>query len=212
MALGTDQIDCQSDCNELNAGKPQELEVLLRQKSEGLTGNQQERRTFQLGWLVGLIEGEGCITLNRSGVTKTNFGTKISPYLSITNTNDKLMQKAVEVIKSLGLPFHLTMRKGVIRIEIWGQGRVKKWLEMISPYLVGKRDQADLILKFIALRESVVKKHPFHKPYSLDEVALWDSVHAINANRNVVNPQRLYARALLQEEKARYSLNKHESA
>ena len=211
MALGTDQIeDSQSDYNELNAGKSQEPKVLFKQKSNGLTDNQQERRTFQLGWLIGLVEGEGCITLSRGAVTKTKFGTKIQPYMSITNTNDQLMQRAVEVIKELDLPFHLAMRKGVIRIEIYGQGRVKKWLTLITPYLVGKKEQAKLVLKFIALREKVIEKHPFHKPYSLEEVALWDSIHEINANRNVANPQRLYARTLLEQERARYSLNKQE--
>lgn len=211
MPLGTNQIDCQSGYSELNAEKPQELEVLIRQKSKGLTGNQQERRAFILGWLVGMIEGEGCITLNRTGVTKTKFGTKIGPYISITNMNDLLIQKAIEYIKELELPFHLYIRKGVLRIEIFGQRRVKKWLELIKPFLVGKKQQAEQVLNFIKLREKVIDKHPFKKPYSLEEVKIWDEVHKLNSNKENSNPQRLYARTLLEQERVRYSLNSNES-
>lgn len=142
--------------------------------------NQQERQFFNIGFLVGMIEGEGSISL-----LKTVRPTKFHAYISITGMNKILMEYTAETAKNLGLPFHFK-RYGynkVYRIQVYGMSRCKKWLDIIFPYLTGKKPQAEILLEFIALREKVIKLHPSQKPYSEKEYELKEKLKQLNANR-----------------------------
>lgn len=150
--------------------------------------NQQVKTTFDIGWLVGFIEGEGCITLNRHGY---NGRHKIQPYISITGTNRMSMDKAIEIAKQLELPFYVSERnyskkilKKAIRIEVSGLGRAEKWLNIIEPYLVGKLPQAQVMRLFLESRKKTLKEHPCLKPYTDEELSLYEQIHALNQGYN----------------------------
>ena len=150
-------------------------------------GNQQGKMHFNIGWLVGMVEGEGSITLTRSAKAKNKFGHKITPHLSITGTNDALMEKATEVIKFFKLPFSIDKRKNsnpnwkdTIRIQVYGLRRVEQWLFLLYPYLVGKKEQAETVLQFIENRKRVLTLHPWHKPYTNEDLVLYEKVHKLN--------------------------------
>ncbi len=149
-------------------------------------GNQQGKMHFNIGWLVGMVEGEGCITLSRSSC-RVGKEHKIIPYLSITGTNEILMQKAAEIIRSFDLPFILVERKSknpkhrdVFRIHVTGLMRIEKWLIFLMPYLVGKKNQAEVVLQYIQNRKKVMKLHPWFKPYSDEDLELYNKVHELN--------------------------------
>lgn len=150
-------------------------------------GNQQVKTHFEIGWLVGFIEGEGCLTINRiKGYGKSN---KLLPYISLVGTNTASMERAIEIAKNLELPMYISNRSygprnPVIRIEATGLGRTAKWLAVIEPYLVGKKRQAELMLEFIASREISRKKHPWMKPYTDEELAIYDQIHILNRGYN----------------------------
>lgn len=154
--------------------------------------NQQGKTYFKIGWLVGMIEGEGCITLSKSGKVKNKIGNKLSPYISITNTDKRLIDRAIEIVKSFDLPFYLDQRKynnGLkwkdrFTIQVYGLKRSKIWLELITKYLVGKRRQAEILLEFIAQREKVLKLHPFNKPYTDLEIRLYNQIRELNSRPN----------------------------
>lgn len=155
-------------------------------------GNQQAKTHFNVGWLVGIVEGEGCITLTRGAVTKGKYGHKISPYLSIVNTNKALIDKTVEVIEFFNLPFHLSTRKyddggeGKNRyaLTVTGLKRTKQWLQFLLPYMVGKKKQTEIALEFINQREKVIDKHPWNKPYTDIDLELYKEIHNYNARPN----------------------------
>lgn len=160
-------------------GSLKESEMLTRQKIKG-AGNQQGKTHFNIGWLVGLFEGEGCVTLSRSAMSKNKHGHKITPYMSITGMNENLMGVAIETIEEFRLPLYVTRRQGVIRIHVAGLGRCKRWIEFLLPYLVGKKEPAEIVLQFIKSRENVLNEHPWSKPYTDHELELFSEVHALN--------------------------------
>ena len=150
--------------------------------------NQQGKMHFNIGWLVGMIEGEGCITLAAGARTNSKYGHKISPYLSITSTDKRLIDKAIEIIDFFHLPVHLDKReyhngkkwKDRYTLQVFGQKRVKEWLILIKPYLVGKQEQAEIVLSFIEQRQKILNKHPWHKPYTNEDLVLYEKVHKLN--------------------------------
>lgn len=142
--------------------------------------NQQERQFFNIGFLVGMLEGEGCLTIN-----KTVSPTKYLVYISITGKNKQLMEKVAEIASELNLPFHFRNYRQVCTIQVSGMSRCKKWLDLVYPYLIGKKPQADILLEFIALRDRVMSLHPYNKPYSQKEYDLKELLKRYNARQRI---------------------------
>jgi len=112
--------------------------------------------TYQLSdveraYLAGIIDGEGSISLidNRKSSQR-----KLTPVIAIGNTNLKMIEWL-----SGHLPKHYKHSKQgwkssrlmwIIRIS--GMHRVRWVLEQVKPYLIAKREQADVLLEFCQLR------------------------------------------------------------
>ena len=152
------------------------------QKSEGL-GNQAGKVT-DICWLAGIVDGDGCI-----GVHKQQFGknTTYVPSFGLSTTCKKTYLFLDNLFKELEIGHHWTYR--VVQNKNWrdrwvlqvrGMKRVSKLLEMIFPYLVTKREEAELIRKFIGLRLLKNKKGA----YSQGEMELIERTKEIKKERN----------------------------
>ncbi len=113
----------------------------------------------ELAWLAGLIDGEGTI-----GVHRTNAKSQKHPYLrphfQIVNTDLRLLEKARSIMTAItGRPHNLVVTnkggngwKVGYRIASNTQISVMLLLPLLIPYLVGKREQAELVLEFAKRR------------------------------------------------------------
>jgi len=74
--------------------------------------NQQESSITQkdFGWLGGIIDGEGTITLVLK--ERKNKTPIITPKLTIVNTDEKIINKVQEIYKYLNIPFWRTEYEG----------------------------------------------------------------------------------------------------
>lgn len=113
--------------------------------------DKQELTPMQASWLAGIVDGEGCISIwcekrpgNRSGV-------RYRAALEVYNTNRDLID-AVRVmadgfvtIKSVAKP--IKGHKECWKVS-WNRRAVPGMLKMLRPYLVAKREQADLVMAF----------------------------------------------------------------
>lgn len=121
----------------------------------------------ELGWLAGIIDGEGCIyaRINKHNKSirklRTNGVYVIRMGVSITNTDVFLIREVSRICEQMKVGFAYSTkpprapRKGVISIIIEGKGRCKKLLSSILPYLINKKSQAEVLLELIKYRESL---------------------------------------------------------
>ena len=159
--------------------------------------NQQERL---LCWLGGIIDGEGCITINHN---RLHRGTKretllFKPLIDIANTNKILIDTCQEVLRDNNIPFWVSYtaknqrqfnRKENWHIRIEGIKRCIKALNIIIPYLIAKKTEANLVKEFCERRLCENKGNNKVKEYKDKDFELIYKVAKIH-NRN---PQRLYA-------------------
>jgi len=124
------------------------------QKSDSADNQQAIVTEAEKGWLAGLIDGEGCIHIDidpRGGA---------HPYLTITNTNFAITEKAVDIWHRLGVGCRVQTRRNNHRwnpvkdVQVIGFKRLKPALIAIMPYLVGKADEALLLYRFVESRLS----------------------------------------------------------
>jgi hypothetical protein len=103
-------------------------------------------------WLAGFVDGEGTI-----GMTLGRNGRTIHVYITIPNTNLANMARARVLLRAiLGRDVRVSKperkdHRPIFVIAVQNRPDIKAILEMIRPWLVGKRPQADLMLEYIKL-------------------------------------------------------------
>jgi hypothetical protein len=126
-------------------------------------GNQQERSHFKIGYLLGVIDGEGSFQLGNDG-----YGHYV-PEIVISNTDDKIISLVVEALKELGLPAYVwtpkntkSNHKPVTRVCIRGIKRLAKVMGFLQNFDYAKKDRGQVIKDFCDYRLSV----PIAEKYS----------------------------------------------
>lgn len=103
----------------------------------------------QLGYIAGILDGEGSISISRS---KCNTKNKLyhCPQVRIFNT-DKRILEAVQKVIGGNIPIHGDTYKGrkiCYRLEYNAKPKIKEVLTMLLPYLVGKKERASVMIAF----------------------------------------------------------------
>lgn len=124
-------------------------------------GNPQATQA-EIGWLAGIIDGEGHIGLSRQGTKK---GDAIKTDLQIVNTDFALIDKVVDIMRRLGVNPYI--RDRVHNKETWATNRIvsvgrfahiKIILDVCKEYLTGmKREKADVMMALIESRMTKTK-------------------------------------------------------
>lgn len=156
---------------------------------ETIKSDNQQATPYELGWLIGLIEGEGSVGLYFNSARK-----QIQPRLTITNTDKQLIDFAADIIRKVGINPFIYNRRGMIlkphwktRFDIQMEGikRSGKFYDAILPFWMPdslKRKKAAIVRDFCVARLS----HPeFHGrgqsyKYTTAELALYRSIKALN--------------------------------
>jgi len=150
---------------------PLEPIVLTREKSIGL-GNQQTT-PYEIGWLAGIIDGEGHIGLSRQNTKKCR---SVRPDVQIVNCDYEVIKKIVDVLHKMGINPYIRerlhdkkeWRKNYI-VTVGKFSHIKKLMDSIVEYLTGeKKYRAELMMKLINKR---ILKTRFDR-YSEDELAI----------------------------------------
>lgn len=143
-----------------------------------IAGNPQAS-LCDLSWLGGIIDGEGCLTLDKRG-GKARKQQCVAPVATIVNTDEVLTDKVQEILRKNGVAFHVRVhpQKGEwrrkIEIVVSGIKRVTRFLDLVRPYLVSKAAKADLIRSFCESRLQSFGE------YSDDEKELCRKVWSLN--------------------------------
>jgi hypothetical protein len=141
--------------------------------------NQQQR----LGWLAGVLESEGNISLVYGNHGKAIRRIQIVPRVQITNKDINLIQNALSIIKANECSGRISydgkrpVSNGCYILLIEGMKRIQKFIEIIEPYLVTKRDRLELLKQFCKSR---IDDGPRNRPYSSYEWYLFQQLRGLN--------------------------------
>jgi len=120
-------------------------------------------------YLAGLLDGEGTIGLvwNASkGRWRANTNHLRAQVDVVCNCDAELIRAVVEMLKGFGLSPKIVDYKTTERNPNWSAAwkvclvtidDKKKFLSLIHPYLIAKREQADIVLQFLARRSTHTK-------------------------------------------------------
>jgi len=101
---------------------------------------------LEVAYLAGLIDGEGCLRIEKSG-GKYRY-TPHTPTVCITNCNPSLI---LWVYRKFGGHLYQKKNRGTFQVtwDIYWLGRkATELLEDVYPYLTAKKEQAELMLSY----------------------------------------------------------------
>lgn len=152
---------------------------------------QQTVSDFEIGWLAGIIEGEGSIVLpiHKRVVGKTEKGRRqnlrVTPRIIITNTDKALIEKCVSILDRFGVgkwvrhtkPNNITHGKLINKsfkeityIYIDGFKRMQKLLNVLAPHFGGeKKARIDILLEFINRRMDTAERTERQQNFQYDK-------------------------------------------
>lgn len=117
--------------------------------SDATMGNQQ----VECAYMAGLIDGEGSIALHLK--TDNHY----APLVFIGNTNESLVDWIKYFFTKYAISFHLGLGKRyetwhapVWRFELRKLKYCQRFLRLVEPFLIGKREHARLLLRFLDSR------------------------------------------------------------
>jgi len=127
------------------------VEQLLRWKTPRIPKLEE----WQRGYIAGIIEGDGSISIayDKGGEGATPH---YRPSVYVVNTDPRILQHIGDILRipkrlRLPQPRHLG-NKPLSTYTIQSLVDVKFLVEQILPYLSGKKDRAELMLKFVTYK------------------------------------------------------------
>lgn len=114
-------------------------------------------------YLAGIVDGEGCITIRKQGPYYV-------PSISISNTNEVLINHIKTLLDYESIKYCMryedrgdrTNARPAWSINLLSRERVSKFLNLVMPYLVAKKDQAKLVLDWCSKKRRLKKDTEDH--------------------------------------------------
>ncbi len=120
----------------------------------------------QSAYLAGFLDGDGSIYVRLKPNPTYRYGFQIAPYIVFFQSQKD--QKKFERICGLIKLGHLRVRKdGILEYIISKNGALREFLKIVTPFLILKKDQANLMLEILDKKETVDGKKDFAKLASL---------------------------------------------
>ena len=151
--------------------------------------NQQERLHFDIGYFIGMVDGEGCYQMCPNIVRGITYW---SPAITIANTDPLIVERTSQALDNIGLPYHVWSPKLIkghdkrikYIIQIKGIKRVKKATDLILRFSSGKKERAKLLNDFCNFRLSIPrgKVNQWGERYSDREREYKDKLSELNSH------------------------------
>ena len=165
----------------------------------GQSAGQGPLTEAELGWLAGIWDGEGSITMFRH--YEKGRENHFIPVICVVNTCHSIINHVVRLLDRAGIRLRVAIQHkadGKIaqsyQVMTSKHSIIKKFLMLLTPYLIGKRPQAELLARFVDARLAALAKASCNREAKYDI----PGSRAIEAeirqmNKKGPKPQRLNA-------------------
>lgn len=141
----------------------------------------------KLAWLAGLWDGEGTITVFKHQDESDKYW-KLRPTCCVSNTDPNIVTEILKLGDEMGIHYALfttTPKKkqhaAAYQLNLRKMSSIKILLEAILPYLIGKKSQAELTLRFVESRMKHMRGTNEERAYTEEEESLSKQLYKLNA-------------------------------
>lgn len=152
---------------------------------------EKEYNTGEIGWLSGIVDGEGSIGIRRC--MKKGKYISYTPFIQVTNCDFILLDRIKEILDYYGIDYTFTIRKDDRELKWRNSGHIAignyegsvRFLKLIMPFLISKKRHAEILLEYCNYRQTIKHreqriKGKFIKTYDGREIIAYEELHKIN--------------------------------
>jgi hypothetical protein len=113
-------------------------------------------------YLAGFLDGDGSVYVQAKPNKSYKYGFQVAPYIVLFQSKkDKLNFQKICNLIDLG---YLRERKdGILEYVIGKQENIEKFINLVEPYTILKKDQIKLIRKIFLVKENIKNQEDFEK-------------------------------------------------
>ena len=111
-------------------------------------------------YLAGFLDGDGSIYVRLKPNPSYRYGFQIAPYIVLFQSQ-KEQKKFKKLCSLINLGYLRVRNDGILEYTINKVDSLRKFLQMIKPFLILKKEQANLMLKILNKKEIVKNKRDF---------------------------------------------------
>lgn len=123
---------------------------------------------YQKAYLAGFLDGDGSIYVRLKPNPTYRYGFQVAPYIVLFQSQ-KDQKKFEQVCSMIELGYLRIRKDGILEYIISRVDALRKFLQMVHPFLVLKKEQAKLMLEILDRKESVKNAEDFKKLADLIE-------------------------------------------
>ena len=113
-------------------------------------------------YLAGFLDGDGSIYVRLKPNDTYKYGFQVAPYIVLFQSNQD-RENFEKICSKIGLGILRERKDGILEYSINRTDNLKLFLYSIKPFLVLKREQAELMLKILVRKEKVKNQNDFEK-------------------------------------------------
>ncbi len=115
---------------------------------------------IKTAYIAGFLDGDGSIYVRLKPNSTYKYGFQVAPYVVLFQSQKD--QKNFEKVCSLiGLGYLRIRKDGILEYIISRNEAIRCFLKMVKPFLILKKEQADLMIEILDKKERVKDRNDF---------------------------------------------------
>lgn len=114
----------------------------------------------QKAYIAGFLDGDGSIYVRMKPNATYSYGFQIAPYI-VFFQSAKELSRFKRICSMIGSGYLRVRKDGIVEYVIGRGQEVTELLEMVKPFLILKRKQANLMLKILKYKAKVKNRNDF---------------------------------------------------
>ena len=115
----------------------------------------------QRAYLAGFLDGDGSVYVRAKPNNSYKYGFQVAPYIVLFQSQ-KDKENFKKVYSMVGLGYLRTRKDGILEYIIGKKENIQKFISIVEPYVLMKKEQINLLKKIILLKEKVENKEDFN--------------------------------------------------
>jgi len=116
---------------------------------------------MQKAYIAGFLDGDGSIYVRMKPNDTYRYGFQIAPYVVLFQSQ-KDSENFKKICSLIDLGYIRERNDGILEYIIGKEDSIRGFLEMVTPFLILKKEQANLMIKILDAKAKVQDKNDFH--------------------------------------------------
>ena len=117
---------------------------------------------YQKAYLAGFLDGDGSIYVRLKPNSTYRYGFQIAPYVVFFQSH-KEQEKFEKICDLIQLGYLRIRKDGIIEYIIGKRESIIYFLKAVSPFLILKREQSDLMMEILNKKSKIKNEEDFKK-------------------------------------------------